>query len=54
MSEGCLGVQVVFGWCVVVSWGCLGVSKGCLGVSRGVWEMSGASCGVCVGVLVVF
>ena len=28
MSEGCLGVQVVFGWCVVVSACCRGVSGG--------------------------
>ena len=30
VSEGCLGGQVLFGWCVVVS-GC------CLGVTGGVW-----------------
>ena len=37
MSEGCLGVQVVFGWCVVVSACCLGCVLEMSGVSSGVW-----------------
>ena len=46
LSEGCLGGQVVFGWCVVVSWCCLRVYSWCLGSVLG-W--SGAVRGVSLG-----
>ena len=47
MSEGCLGVQVVFGWCVVVFVAHLECVRVCHAVSGGVWKVSGG----CIGVL---